>query len=642
MAKATSRLALVPDRHGEPKGASRQRIGDILLENGLVDRDTLDDALAAQERSGRRLGDVLVARSLISPDRLQDALAQQWSITRADPNHEAPDTELLKSVDPGVCLRYQCLPWRKAGDETILLVADPTRTEEAIRASGLDPGRTRLALCDAEPLRTYLAETFSDVLGEQARTRTPNHLSCRSWAHYGGYLAALVAFVMTLTAALTGLAGLATMFLLWAAFANFATNGLRAAAILSHASARWRRRPVPDLSTMRKLPVFSIIVPLFGETVVLDQLLEALSRINYPAENLEILLVIEGDDGPMRRALQTRKLPPTMQVVITPPDALRTKPRALNYALNFCVGDVVGIYDAEDMPEVDQLAKVARAFAESPPRVACVQARLAYYNARQNWLSRCFAIEYATWFNLLLTGYRKLGMPIPLGGTSVFFRREVLDELGGWDAYNVTEDADLGIRLARFGYVTRMVNSTTWEEANCLPKAWIWQRARWLKGYAITWLTHMRAPLSLWSDLGPRGFLGFQILFLGGLTAFLSLPVLWFAWITDAVSPGTSWLGTLPPYVILIVAAGFLAGQAVTICAHMLAVLMTRQLFLVHWVLTLPFYWPLGAIAAFKAILDLVRAPFHWDKTTHGISAAHMHASTQRPSTSSKSVSRSR
>ena len=199
----------------------------------------------------------------------------------------------------------------------------------------------------------------------------------------------------------------------------------------------------------------------------------------------------------------------------------------MNYGLNFARGSIVGVYDAEDAPEPDQILKVARKFLEVPSDVACLQGVLDFYNAHNTWLTRCFTIDYAIWFRLVLPGLVRLGLPIPLGGTTVFFRRSALEAFGRWDAHNVTEDADLGVRLARRGYRCDFVQSVTEEEATHTVRAWIRQRSRWIKGYAMTWAVHMRDPLSLLGELGPLRFLAIQILFLGTLSQFLLAPLLW-------------------------------------------------------------------------------------------------------------------
>ncbi len=249
--------------------------------------------------------------------------------------------------------------------------------------------------------------------------------------------------------------------------------------------------------------------------------------------------------------------------------------------------------------------------------MACVQAYLDFFNASDNWLSRCFTLEYAIWFRVVLLGVQRLGLPIPLGGTSVFFRRKVLEEIGAWDAHNVTEDADLGMRLARFGYRTEMIETTTWEEANCRALPWIRQRSRWLKGYAVTWATHMRRPRELLDDLGMRGFIGFQVLFLGAITSYLSLPLFW---AVSAASLGfdVAFWRSFPGWLMWSFFASMIAGQAVMLTTAVIAARETRRPGLLIWVFTLPFYWPLGAVAAWRAVGEVFTRPSYWHKTEHG------------------------
>ena len=196
----------------------------------------------------------------------------------------------------------------------------------------------------------------------------------------------------------------------------------------------------------QRLPKVSILVPLFRETEIAHALIARLTRLTYPKCLLDVILVMEEEDETTRKTLAAIDLPPWIRPVIVPDGSPRTKPRAMNYALDFCQGDIIGIFDAEDAPDPDQITIVARRFQTAPPDVVCLQGVLDYYNPRQNWLARCFTIEYATWFRLMLPGLARLGFAIPLGGTTLYFRRDVLEELGGWDAHNVTEDADLGFR----------------------------------------------------------------------------------------------------------------------------------------------------------------------------------------------------
>ncbi|MEM8548878.1 MAG: glycosyltransferase, partial [Pseudomonadota bacterium] len=224
----------------------------------------------------------------------------------------------------------------------------------------------------------------------------------------------------------------------------------------------------------------SLLVPLFREKDIAGSLIGRLSKLTYPKSRLEALLILEAEDLQTRKVLAATDLPPWMRVITVPPGALQTKPRAMNYARRFAHGEIIGIYDAEDAPAPYQIEAVVAHLERADDDVACVQGILDYYNPTANWLARCFTIEYASWFRILLPGLARIGVPIPLGGTTVFFRSAALDALHGWDAHNVTEDADLGMRLARHGWRTELVDSVTLEEANCRFWPWIKQRSRWL------------------------------------------------------------------------------------------------------------------------------------------------------------------
>ena len=404
----------------------------------------------------------------------------------------------------------------------------------------------------------------------------------------------------------------------WIVLATVATTFLRIVAIRAklRAGKTVTELPATRLVELRKLPRVSILVPLYKEAKVARQLLDALSKMAYPAPLLDIKLVLEEDDLVTPAAIDRTSLPPTIEVITVPNGVLKTKPRAMNYALPFCRGEIVGIYDAEDQPDPGQIRAVVQHLMEAPPDVACVQGYLDFYNHDSNLLARCFTIEYAVWFRVLLHGVQRLGFPLPLGGTTLFFRRRALEEVGCWDAHNVTEDADLGMRLARFGYRCEMIPTTTLEEANCRPRAWIRQRSRWLKGYAMTWASHMRDPRALWTDLGPRRFIGFQLLLLGGMTSYLSMPLHWLFW-GMFLGFELPLLEALWPPLAIAFALSMGIGHAVMILTAIVAVWDGKR-GLLPWIFALPIYWPLGAVAAYRAIAEAFVRPFHWHKTEHG------------------------
>jgi cellulose synthase/poly-beta-1,6-N-acetylglucosamine synthase-like glycosyltransferase len=264
---------------------------------------------------------------------------------------------------------------------------------------------------------------------------------------------------------------------------------------------------------------------------------------------------------------------------------------------------------------------VVATFQRSAPEVACLQCRLNYFNASENWLSRMFTLDYSLWFDLILPGLEKLKIPIPLGGTSNHFKIEVLRELHAWDPFNVTEDADLGIRLSEKGYRVAVVDSTTYEEASCHVGNWIRQRSRWLKGYMQTLLVHTRRPLHLIRKTGLLGFVGF-VFFIGGtvLSGLLN-PLFWLlylVWLLLAVSGIDA---VFPQYLLLISLTNLLAGNGAFIYLSMIAPLRRGWLSLIPYSLTAFAYWILISIAAYKALWQLVRNPFYWEKTHHGVTA---------------------
>lgn len=384
------------------------------------------------------------------------------------------------------------------------------------------------------------------------------------------------------------------------------------------------RPPEPDLSHLAEpdLPVYSVLVPLFRETRVLDQLMQALKSLHYPEERLDIKLILEAEDGPMRRAVADLVLDQRFEVIVVPAGQPQTKPRALNYALPFCRGDFLTIYDAEDIPEPDQLLKAARRFAALPGDVACLQAELAFYNPGENWLSRQFAAEYAVLFGLLLPVLADHRLPLPLGGTSNHFRIGVLRDIGAWDPFNVTEDADLGLRLARFGYEAAVLDSVTYEEANVRLRNWVLQRARWQKGFLQTWLCHTRAPLQSLRELGPAGFWTMQALTLGVFASALLYPA-GIALTVIFYRSGILLPADAGPVTRLLLGANLLAFFA----GHATAILLMRRAARRHEIscswLTLasvPIYWCLMSVAAWLALWQFATRPFHWNKTEHGLS----------------------
>jgi hypothetical protein len=366
-----------------------------------------------------------------------------------------------------------------------------------------------------------------------------------------------------------------------------------------------------------ELPVYTLIIALYREASSVAPLMHAIDGLDYPREKLDVILVTEPDDPATRAAIARLGPLPHLQMLVAPRAGPQTKPKALNYALNFARGSFVAVFDAEDRPEPGQLRAALNAFAAHEAGVACVQASLCIDNAAESLLSQMFAAEYAGQFDVFLPGLAALRLPLPLGGSSNHFRRDALCAVGGWDAYNVTEDADLGIRLARFGYRSATFAATTFEEAPIHFDAWLRQRTRWMKGWMQTWAVHMRNPPRLWHDAGPRGFIAINLIVGGNVLTALAYPTL-LVGLVAALAFGV-WPGfgdiRLPLHITTIV-----AGYASAVAIGTLGLARRRQLRHAWILLFVPVYWGVLSLAAWRALWQLLRDPYRWEKTAHGVS----------------------
>ncbi len=369
----------------------------------------------------------------------------------------------------------------------------------------------------------------------------------------------------------------------------------------------------------REWPVFSILVPMYKEPETVRQMVASLAAMDYPADRKDVQILLEADDEATLAAARSLELPPGFRVTEIPESFPRTKPKACNIGLALAKGEYLVIYDAEDLPEKDQLKKAVMAFEASPEKVVCVQSRLNYYNPRQNLLTRWFTAEYSAWFDLQLPGLAALNAVIPLGGTSNHFKTRVLQDLMGWDAYNVTEDCDLGVRLGRAGFATRMLETTTWEEACSVLPFWIKQRTRWQKGYIQTWFVHMREPVKLFRELGFVNFLHYHLL-IGGVTfSALANPIFWLMALVWFVFRPEGVAQLFPGPVFAAGACCLFVGNFVFIYVSMLGCCKRKNDGLMWLALFTPVYWLLMSYSGWRAFIQFFRDPFVWEKTQHGL-----------------------
>ncbi len=367
------------------------------------------------------------------------------------------------------------------------------------------------------------------------------------------------------------------------------------------------------------LPAYSVLVPLYHEPESVGQLVDALRALDYPPGKLDVQLLLEEDDRATRDAAAALELPPGFRVTLVPPSFPRTKPKACNIGLEAARGRFLVIYDAEDRPEPDQLKKAVAAFRQVGEDVVCLQSRLNFYNPRQNLLTRWFTAEYSAWFDLCLPGLSGLGAVIPLGGTSNHFVTAALRRMHGWDAYNVTEDCDLGVRIYRTGGRSRMLNTTTWEEACSSLPFWIRQRTRWLKGYIQTYLVHMRRPRRLLRDLGWANFLQFHALVGGVVFSLLINPLFWILALLWGFFRLTALTALFPGMVFVLGTLCLFAGNFVFVYVGAVACYRRGYYDLVKYAVLAPAYWVLMSAAAWRAFIQFFSKPLHWEKTRHGL-----------------------
>lgn len=607
---------------------NKRKLADLLLTRGLIPFETLAHALALEKISELSLSEILVLRGVMDEASLH---ALEAEMMRADVVDLAqmprPVASALEHLSGRVALRIGALPLAWQGGALLVAIS---RLSQAARVRDALAGRVKpiFVLAPEAQIEAALTRSYGPCLAHQAAGMAPADVSCRNLK--SREMIALAVLLITATLLLARLVWQIAMIAGFSlAIGVFVLNtGLRVAVLIaSMMEGRAKRLDGADtaLSGLAKTPVpllhrpnVTLLVPLFEEGDIANSLLKRLAALDYPRECLEILLIVEEVDTVTRTALARTPLARHMRVVVVPDGSPRTKPRALNFALNFARGSIIGIYDAEDHPEPDQIWRVVRRFATAPDDLACLQGRLDYYNPTHNWVARCFTIEYATWFRVMLRGVQALRLFVPLGGTTVFLRRDALERVGGWDAHNVTEDADLGLRLSRFGLRTELLDTTTYEEANCAILPWLRQRARWQKGYLMTYATAMRAPVRLLRELGPWRFLGLQVQLLCTILGFLLAPLLW-SFLVMPFGLEHPMEAVLNRNLELIAGLGFLLVMLLN-WATMIIACEAPHLRKHRWFIPMmELYFPLATLAAWMAVANLLLRPFHWAKTKHGV-----------------------
>ncbi len=610
----------------QPLSPVDRALGDLLVARRILTLAQFDEAASLAERWSVRLADAILSRRWIAPQALYRGLAYHYDLPFIDLMTEPPDRSLLVAAEAETYARGLVLPWRRRAGRLIIATAEPgpatilfarERWGNAIDfaiASKFDIAwAVQAAFADELSRRAILDLAEQDPILSARQVFTPGQVIV-------GYCIA--------TALLAGLAiaPISTLVAANVAMSLFYLGNFLFKAILvslgGGRSADTDQAIEIEARALREdeLPVFTVLVPMFREPEVLPVLTDALRKLDYPLGKLDIKIVLEAGDSETIEAAKALGLEGVFEVVRVPPSLPQTKPKACNYALQFARGEYLVVFDAEDRPEPDQLRKVVATFRRSPANTACLQCRLNDFNAGENWLTRMFTLDYSLWFDQVLPGLERMNVPIPLGGTSNHFKIDVLRELHGWDPFNVTEDADLGIRLTQKGYRVGVVDSTTFEEATCQAGNWIRQRSRWMKGYMQTFLVHTRRPLHLIRTCGLLGFIGF-IFFIGGtVVSALFNPVFWVMYLIWVAAIFSGFDPIFPQLLLFLSLFNLLAGNGAFIYLLMLAPIRRGWLNLIPYSFSVFGYWVLLSIAAYKGLWQLLRNPFYWEKTQHGVS----------------------
>lgn len=625
------------------------KIGDVLVSEGLITHDQLAQAVQLQEEHGGLLGRHLILIGAINRMQLYAALSVAWDAPWINLVEDPADPNLVQHYHAGRILEQGWVPYSIGGDTlTIATSVAPTEAlvDHAKKSFNVDHVIVRTT-SDWDIWQTVAAACREELLmisADELAVSRPELSASTGLTWWQKFIPIVCVVALIVIIVINPRIGMIVLL----ASANIAF--FVSVTFKTFAAIRWpfrranierfqlnvvrerSRRDLPPVWHLRladeKLPHYTILVPAYKEPEVIHKVINNLDQLDYPKSRLEVLILLEEDDIETLELARLMKPPEYVRILVVPEGQPQTKPRACNYGLTFAHGEFVVIFDAEDHPEADQLRIAVNEFRQddfereylwpNQKKLVCTQAALNYFNADYNVITRMFSVEYSHWFDAMLPGLDNSGVPLPLGGTSNHFRTEELRELGGWDPYNVTEDADLGLRAAAEGYRVSTIQSVTWEEACSQTKAWIRQRTRWIKGYMITAAVNTRHPIKFWRSTGWRGILGNIGLILGTPLAFILYPI---ALATTLITYiGVQVIGLdLPEWLVVGGIINMIFGNLMMIFSAMITSWFRYGWRIAIFAAFLPVYWVLHSFAAWRATFQMFKDPHRWEKTPHGL-----------------------
>lgn len=594
----------------------------FLINHGFAPA-SLERAAREAERVGVAAHEVLIASGYASEFVYYRALAARLGLAFIDARAHRSAEATLEPTRLRLPRTLRLLPLVVAGDVAIALAPRGGEVEALMaRRDRLALSHIPLTMTTPTALREAVLRDAGRPLVEAAIGALPRWRPDLSAQDTPARMRSVGRALLVGVAGLVGLgslslAALGAAVMLIGALGT-ALFGLGLTVRLAALSAPSTDAPSPRIDD-RALPTYTILVPLYREAHMVRQLVRALQALDYPAAKLDILFLLEADDRATRQAIADSDPLGRFGVVVLPEGVPRTKPRALQLGLMLARGRLLTIFDAEDLPAPAQLRAAAAALLAGGPRLACVQARLVIElgNRQNDWLARQFALEYTAQFGVLVPGLAQRGWPILLGGTSNHFRVSALKAVGGWDAWNVTEDADLGIRLARSGFRVAALDADTSEEAPKDRATWLKQRRRWHKGFMQTALTHFTRTGRLAAELGLARGAALTGLLVTHIASTLAYPLATILVLGGAIASLVRGLSLTEGIAFTCGLVVFVAGHGVAVALIRLSARRARLSLRLGDLMCLPLYWNLVSLAAWGALRELAIRPFHWAKTEH-------------------------
>lgn len=605
----------------------KMKFGERLVEAGLITKKQLKDALKLQAQTGSQIGDILLFNENLRPLEYYQQLALQYNLRFVNFTTDEIDINTLSMGDREEYFTSLTIPFQKRAGHIVVATANPSPVNFDRIRQKWGP-KTEIVITSKFDILWAVSKIFGkDYINDSVNgllTQYREYSAKQTFTRIQGTLISVSLVMMVVYCYFFPFQGLF--------YINFGVNlyifialVFRLFLAVTGLFIKQNNIAPTRMATDDELPIYSIMVAIYKENeTTLSNLVKNLDRLDYPKEKLDIKIVLEEDDIETIEIFKKLRIASYYEIIVVPPGGPKTKPKACNYALKFVRGEYVTVFDAEDDPDPNQLRYVYSVYKEADERgetdIACYQCRLNFYNSKENFFTKMFTLEYSYWYELIMPALDLYNMPIPLGGTSNHFKTKFLHEMLAWDPYNMTEDADLGLRISQLGYRTKMLPPHTLEEAPVEFINWIKQRTRWNKGHMQTLLVHNRHPFKLIKKIGLKNYLSFNFLIMGGIAMSLSYITYSIIMLLSYIFDTKLEHAVFTEFMRLFGEVNLIMGTVVVVIMIFIASLKAKLYDLSHYSFASPFYWLFIGMACYRALFQLIFQPFKWEKTQHGVS----------------------